>query len=207
MKKALSVLLLGVLFVPFVSFAASQQTNSLIESLTSQIAALQAQLDALRGVQTVSQSDDLIIKLDKHSTRLIHSKTLLKGQDGTYRLTFEITALNNPIYIPLTVGNGKADGFNYLMNGPTPVVPTATISCSGKSITGTNSGGVFYCYIPAGKTATFKFEATHSELEGVYSLDIASINYKVNPTDKSSKIYRTTGLVTDAINFGKASDN
>lgn len=201
MKKALSVLLLGVLFVPFVSFGATQDTQSLIASITSQIQALQAQLSALQGVQSTPQKGDLSVKLTKHSVKLLHSKTLPKGQDGTYRLAFEVTALDNPVYIPLSAGNGKSDGINYLVNGPNPAVLTSSVTCSGKSVTGTSSGGVFYCYIPEGKTATFKFEATHAELEGSYFLDIGSITYKVNPTDKSLKTYHPTDLKTDVINF------
>lgn len=210
MNKTLASLLMGALLFPMASFAAttaptSSQILQLIASLTAQLQTLQAQVKTPSSAPAAPSApvaaDEISARMAKQSVHVSRSQGFHSVLVAKYTFNVEVTAGNNDLYIPLSTGDGKNYGFNPSVSGPTTAVASLTVKCSGKSTEGVTNAGVFYCHIPAKTTASFAFQGQLSKDTGTYTLSISAINYKLNPTDKSPKVYQPKGIKTDPVTF------
>lgn len=104
---------------------------------------------------------------------------------GQFVLNLDIIALQEAVYIPLSVASGKKPtGFVYQIEG-TAVgdISTANISCRGEGITKVTLGTLLYAKIPTGKTANFQIVVNiKGGLSKEYKVVINRINYKLDPS-------------------------
>lgn len=137
--------------------------------------------------------DELIaIKVEKSQARFKRIK--VPGErdigHGEFFLLLEITALEQDVYIPLSIASGKkVTGFIYHIEGTAEGnINTTNISARGDGITKITLGTLLYVKIPAGKTASFRMLI---EIRGGVSKEfkavINRINYKLAPSDARYK--------------------
>lgn len=112
-----------------------------------------------------------------------------KGPDsaiGEFFLLVAVTALENDVYIPVSIASGKKPtGFVYQIEGSTEgTISTTAISCGGAGITQVTLGTLLYSKIPAGKTATFRILIEiRGKIGSEYGIVINRIHYKLDPSD------------------------
>jgi hypothetical protein len=109
---------------------------------------------------------------------------------GEFFLRFTVIALQQAVYIPLSLASGKKPtGFVYQIEGTAPgSIDTTDISCLGDGVTKITLGTLLYAKIPQGSTANFRIVVDmKGEIGKTYRIVINRINYKLNPTDARYK--------------------
>lgn len=118
-----------------------------------------------------------------------------KGADsgiGEFLFLITITAVEETVYIPLSVASGKKPtGFVYQIEGTAEgSIVTTDITAKGKGVTQITLGTILYLKIPKGVTATFRLLVTmEGKAEKSYKIVINEINYKHDPSDARYKKY------------------
>lgn len=119
-----------------------------------------------------------------------------KGEDGRtkshgqFTLHLDVIALQQTVYIPLSIASGKKPtGFVYQIEGTAQgLISTTDISCKGEGIAQVTLGTLLYAKVPQGKTATFRiFVDMEGSLNKTYKIVINRINYKFDPSDARYK--------------------
>lgn len=108
------------------------------------------------------------------------------GGVGEFFLLLDITAVQEAVYIPMSIASGKKPtGFVYQIEGTKEgTISTTDISCSGVGVTQVTLGTLLYCKIPAGATATFRvLIEMRGKVGKEYRIVINRIHYKHSPSD------------------------
>lgn len=123
----------------------------------------------------------------KQKTRDPNGRMIGQGQ---FVLLIDIIALQETLYIPLSLASGKKPtGFVYQIEGTAAGdISTADISCRGEGITKVTLGTLLYAKVPTGSTANFRIIVNiKGGLGKVYRAVINRINYKLDPSDARYK--------------------
>ncbi|RJQ35019.1 hypothetical protein C4568_01700 [Candidatus Parcubacteria bacterium] len=113
---------------------------------------------------------------------------------GNFFLKLDVTALQEAIYIPISIASGKKPtGFVYQIEGTAEgEISTTDISCRGEGVSNVTLGTLLYAKIPVGSTATFRIQI---EMKGKwgkeYKIVINRVNYKLDPSDARYKKFDT----------------
>lgn len=105
---------------------------------------------------------------------------------GEFFLLIDITAVEETVYIPLSIASSKKPtGFVYHIEGTGEgTITTTNISCSGQGVTQITLGTLLYAKIPKGKAATFRILIEmRGKVGKVYGVVIHRIHYKQDPAD------------------------
>ncbi len=132
----------------------------------------------------IRESKAFLVKERDDSGRAVHH--------GQFTLYLDAIALQETIYIPLSIASGKKPtGFVYQIEGTGQgLISTTDISCKGEGITQVTLGTLLYVKIPMGKTATFKiFVDMKGSANKTYKVILNRINYKLDPSDARYKKY------------------
>lgn len=122
---------------------------------------------------------------------------------GQFTLYLDIIALQETLYVPLSIASGKKPtGFVYQIEGTGQgLISTTDISCKGDGVTQVTLGTLVYVKIPQGKAATFRI---YVDMKGSankeYRVVIARINYKLDPSDARYKKF-DADLATKTVKF------
>ncbi len=111
---------------------------------------------------------------------------------GQFSLQLDVIALQQTLYIPLSIASGKKPtGFVYQIEGTAQgLISTTDISCKGEGVAQVTLGTLLYAKVPQGKTATFRiFVDMKGSPNKTYSVVINRINYKFDPSDARYKKY------------------
>lgn len=132
-------------------------------------------------------------KRKEHFTKIRDAKGSASGI-GKFSLNVKITALQETIFVPLSVASGKKPaGFVYQIEGTgESKISTTDISLfpGEEGITQVLVGTITYCKILPTKTATFRIRIEMNGKVGkAYSIAINQIRYKLDPTDARYKTY------------------
>lgn len=135
------------------------------------------------------QGDEhIMVRLSKTQGRFKRARNP-QGRDagiGEFLMLLDITALQQDVYIPISIASGKKPtGFVYQIEGTRQgTISTTDISCRGEKITQVTLGTILYAKIPKGMTASFRILIEMGgQMEGTYSIMVNRINYKFNPID------------------------
>jgi hypothetical protein len=125
---------------------------------------------------------------------------------GHFFLHIKVTALQNTLYVPLSIASSKKPtGFVYQIEGTgDSSIESADISLKDikeSGITQILLGTITYCEIPQGKTATFRVSIDiKGKIGREYAIVINRIQYKLNPTDTRYQKY-TEEIRTSVLKF------
>jgi hypothetical protein len=150
------------------------------------------------------QDDFIQVSLRETVARLnkVPAKTGSYLRVGKYSLFIDVTALNETVYIPVSIASGrKSTGFIYHIEGTHAERGSASIDCRGEGVSMITAGTLTYAKIPKGKTASFKILA---DIEGKrtekYVVVVSRINYKLNTNDARYKRF-VTDIRTGSLQF------
>lgn len=134
------------------------------------------------------------VKVEKSQARFKRIRRT-DGEDiaaGEFFLLLNITALDVPVYIPISIASGKKPvGFIYHIEGTGEgQIDTTDISGRGEGVTKITLGTLLYAKVPAGKTADFRI-SVHiiGNFSKEYKIVINRINYKLDPQDARYQRY------------------
>lgn len=157
-----------------------------IQALTSQVAKLQAELDAIHKAAGVDANIDVVRRKNQARFERIKTKGAADKGVGHYFISIDITAKKQSVYIPLSIASGKKPtGFSYHIEGTAAgAIMRADVTCRGEGVTQITLGTIVYVKIPAGKTGTFRILVDiRGKIGNEYKLLIYRINYKLALTD------------------------
>jgi hypothetical protein len=122
---------------------------------------------------------------------------------GEFFLLLDIIALQEAVYIPLSIASGKKpSGLVYQIEGTAEgKISTTDISCSGEGVSNITLGTLLYAKVPMGKTATLRLLVEMSGKPGnEYKIVINKVNYKLDPSDARYKKFNTA-IATKVLKF------
>lgn len=105
---------------------------------------------------------------------------------GQFFLLLDIIALQETVYIPLSLASSKKPtGFVYQIEGTaTGVISGTEVICQGEGITKVSLGTLLYAKVPRGSTAHIRTRVKiRGQLGKEYRVVINRINYKLDPND------------------------
>ena len=114
---------------------------------------------------------------------------------GEFFLALNVTALQETVYIPISIASGKKPtGLVYQIEGTAEgVISTTDISCRGEGVSQVTLGTILYAKIPHGKTATFRILVEMNGKTGKeYKIVINRVNYKLDISGARYKKFDTT---------------
>ena len=163
-----------------------------VKVLNAQIKGLQADLVTAQKLE--GKDEYISVKVDKKQARFerIKQKGVEDKAVGKFFLEIDITAKQQEVLVPVSVASGKKTaGFMYQIEGTAPGSIAATdIKVRGEGVTQVTLGTLLYAKIPAGKTASFKIQATIRGAFGKkYKLVFVRLNYKLKLTDARYQQY------------------
>jgi hypothetical protein len=162
--------------------------------------------NSLTQVEALSAGDEhLYCKLQESQARFkrIHNPEENDTGLGEFFLLLDIIALQETVYVPLSIASGKKPtGFVYQIEGTAEGdISTTDISCRGEEVTEITLGTLLYTKIPQGKTATFRILVEMKGNPGKeYKIVINKINYKLDPSDARYKKF-DTAIGTKVLKF------
>lgn len=105
---------------------------------------------------------------------------------GEFFFLIDITALEEAVYVPLSIASGKKPtGFVYQIEGTAKgEIMTTDISVGGTGVTQVTLGTILYAKVPKGKTAIFRILVEmRGRAGGTYGVVVNRIHYKATPSD------------------------
>jgi peptidoglycan hydrolase-like protein with peptidoglycan-binding domain len=197
----------NVIVKPVATSTSSVTTT--VSQLTQEVNSLQAQLASYRNTPVTTSAPVATTGLSAQmglTSALFQANhsfdTSILGK-GQFDLHFSVTAGNQTIFVPLTVGTTATSGVAYIVTSPNQLQaqPTVTINvqCYGDGISSIYAD-VGYCKIPAGQTAQFYVSASIPAPTGSsYSINVNQINYKSDPLDASYSTYRPSQKIATPV--------
>lgn len=116
-----------------------------------------------------------------------------EGKDfgyGAYFLLLEVIALQETLYIPLSLASSKKPtGFVYEIEGTAAgTIDSAEVTSRGAGITTVVLGTLMYAKIPQGASANFRILVTiKGRIGKEYKVVLNRVNYKLDPSDARYK--------------------
>lgn len=171
---------------------ASADKNKRLRELNAELKVLRAKLTLAKKRE--GKDDHISVKVKKNQSRFerIKKRGVADKAIGKYHLEIDITAKDGEVYVPVSIASGKkVAGFMYQIEGTAPgLIVTTEIKARGDEVSQVTLGTLLYAKIPAGKTATFRIQATiRGDFGKVYKIVITRLNYKLTLMDARYQQY------------------
>lgn len=174
-----------------------------LKTLNTQLKSLQGELVTAKKLEGID--DYILLKVQKDKARFERIKT--KGEAdkgvGLFFIKIDIKAKAVDVFIPLSIASGKkVTGFMYQIEGTAEGgIATANVTCRGDGVTQVTVGTLLYAKIPAGKTATFRIQASiKGKIGKTYKIIINRINYKLALAETRYTQY-IKEIISDTVKF------
>jgi hypothetical protein len=191
--------------------AASVQTkiSSVVPNISTQVPPVQTVVapppvktptSAIVTTNFVSQSTDFSRGYTYTVMGAGQASTVQPSAD--YDLKFDVTAVSQDLYLPLSTGTSTSSGVNYIITGSFQGTQTAKVTC-GESQTVTQ-GNAEFCFIPAATTQRVDLSISLKPARGeggTHTIQINSLNYTSNPSSNNYSSYTPKGLQTKGLEF------
>lgn len=185
------------------SASALTENKKLLKDLNSQLKKLQAQLVQANKFEGKDAYIDVKVKKNQARFKRIKKKGVEDKAEGNFYLEIDIAAKQGNVFIPVSIASGKKTaGFMYQIEGTSQgSLATAAIKVRGEGVSQVTLGTLLYAKIPAGKTASFKIQATtRGNFGKAYKIVITRLNYKLNLTDARYHQYLKE-IQSESVNF------
>jgi hypothetical protein len=165
---------------------------TLLRVLNAQIKKLQKELAEASARE--GKDEYVKVKLGKNQGRFKRTKDAAGENiaEGHFYIEILITALLDPIFVPLSVATGKkVAGFMYHIEGTgEAAIRTTTIAVKGADISHVMIGTIRYAKIPPAKSALFQVQVQiRGSFGKTYHIVFSRINYKRSVHDQRYRQY------------------
>jgi len=142
----------------------------------------------------VSVSEPIKVRVTKSQARFkrVRNPDAPDFGIGEFFLLVDVTALEETIYLPISIASGKkTTGLVYQIEGTaTGTLVTTDISCKGVGVTQVTLGTILYAKIPKDATATFRILIEiRGKVGKEYKIVLSRIHYKYSTSDARYERY------------------
>lgn len=131
---------------------------------------------------------------------LVTSNFSSTRHQGTYDVSFRITAGDKDLYIPDSVGLDSGDGIEVYLTG-SQFSPSGTMNAT-LSCPNVIQASEPLCKVHAGTAVTFKVHAVGTDSGGTHGFVVSTIRYATNPSPEGLLFdYSASGIESDSLDY------
>lgn len=163
-----------------------------LKGLQSELKKLQTALVQANKVEGKDAYIDVRVEKKQARFQTIRQKDVEDKASGNFFIIINITAKQEPVFVPLSIASGKKTaGFMYQIEGTAAgSIMSTDLKVSGEGVSQVTVGTLLYAKIATGKTASFRIQISiRGSFGKTYKIVFTRLNYKLQLTEHLYRQY------------------